>query len=242
MTPAVNSAGPRVTQRVFIDVRVIQRFANPPNMPPLEVLEDAAVRGRMVFGLYGEDSPKGVERFLSFVTGNIGQFTGGQGPSYRSSLFDRLEPGRLVEGGRITGMKQVEFAGTLEYQYGERMLPLRPILEANNLKHDSRGLLTRRNFESGPQFSVTLSRNPSLDGSCEVFGKLEEGDDLLRLIESQPYITGKSIDPPGSAKDKIFDVQKSIFGTLSKAAGDSRAVDRTGQLLRRVEITNAGIL
>ena len=81
-----------MTDRVFIDVRVIQRFANPPNMPPLEVLEDAAVRGRMVFGLYGDDSPKGVERFLSFVTGNIGQFTDGQGPSYRSSLFDRLEP------------------------------------------------------------------------------------------------------------------------------------------------------
>ena len=242
VAPAVNSAGPRVTDRVFIDVRVIQRFANPPNMPPLEVLEDAAVRGRMVFGLYGDDSPKGVERFLSFVTGNIGQFTDGQGPSYRSSLFDRLEPGRLVEGGRITGLKQVEFAGSLEYQYGNRMLPLRPVLEANNLKHDSRGLLTRRTFESGPQFSVTLSRNPALDGSNEVLGKLEEGDDLLQLIESQPYITGKSIDPPGSAKDKIFDVQKSIFGTLSKAAGDSRAEDRTGKLLRRVEITNVGIL
>ena len=41
---------------------------------------------------------------------------------------------------------------------------------------------------------------------------------------------------------KIFDVQKSIFGTLSKAAGDSRAEDRTGKLLRRVEITNVGIL
>ena len=196
----------------------------------------------MVFGLYGDDSPKGVERFLSFVTGNIGQFTDGQGPSYRSSLFDRLEPGRLVEGGRITGLKQVEFAGSLEYQYGNRMLPLRPVLEANNLTHDSRGLLTRRTFESGPQFSVTLSRNPALDGSNEVLGKLEEGDDLLQLIESQPYITGKSIDPPGSAKDKIFDVQKSIFGTLSKAAGDSRAEDRTGKLLRRVEITNVGIL
>ena len=242
VAPAVSSAGPRVTQRVFIDVRVITRFNNPPNMPPLEVLEDAAVRGRMVFGLYGDDSPKGVERFLSFVTGNIGQFTGGQGPSYRSSLFERLEPGRLVEGGRISGLKQVEFAGTLEYQYGERLLPLRPVLEANSLKHDSRGLLTRRNFEPGPQFSVTLSRNPSLDGSSEVFGKLEEGDDLLRLIESQPYITGKSIDPPGSAKDKIFDVQKSIFGTLSKATGDSRAVDRTGMLLRRVEITSCGLL
>ena len=140
VAPGVNPAAPRVTTRVFLDVRVIQRFANPPGSPPLEVLEDAAVRGRLVFGLYGENAPAGVERFLSFVTGNVGQFTQGQGPSYRSSLFERLEPGRLVEGGRISGLKQVVFAGTLEYQYGERLLPLRPVLEASNLKHDSRGL------------------------------------------------------------------------------------------------------
>ena len=81
-----------------------------------------------------------------------------------------------------------------------------------------------------------------MDGSCEVFGKLEEGDDILRLIESLPYVTGKSIEAPGSPKDLIYDAQKSFFGTLSKATGDSRAVDRTGQLLRRVEITNCGVL
>ena len=52
----------------------------------------------------------------------------------------------------------------------------------------------------------------------------------------------KRSSAPGSAKDKIFDVQKSIFGTLSKATGDSRAVDRTGMLLRRVEITSCGLL
>ena len=183
MAPAVNSAAPRVTNRVFIDVRVIQRFANPPNMPPLEVLEDAAVRGRMVFGLYGEDSPKGVERFLSFVSGNVGQFTGGQGPCYRSSLFERLEPGRLVEGGRISGLKQVEFAGTLEYQYGERLLPLRPVLEANNLKHDSRGLCAAHARARAPP-EVPLARCPCHRRPVDRGGCAGSRGETLRVARS----------------------------------------------------------
>ena len=141
------------------------------------------MRGRMVFGLYGEDSPKGVERFLSFVSGNVGQFTGGQGPCYRSSLFERLEPGRLVEGGRISGLKQVEFAGTLEYQYGERLLPLRPVLEANNLKHDSRGLCAAHARARAPP-EVPLARCPCHRRPVDRGGCAGSRGETLRVARS----------------------------------------------------------
>ena len=234
------TASARVTKRVFVDVRVIQSFT-----PESGVLEDAAVRGRLTFGLFGENSPKGVAKFLSFTTGNIGQFTEGDGPSYRTGSFERLQPGRLLEGGRINGLKQIEFAGTLEYSFGSRLLPLSPILEANDLRHDARGLLTRRIFDAGPEFSVTLSPTPSLDGDYEVLGRLEEGAEneaVLKLLEGLPYITGRSLEEPGSAPDQVFNAQKAFFTTVAKGIGDQRATDRTGQLLRRVEIVNCGVL
>ena len=56
-----------------------------------------------------------------------------------------------------------------------RLLPLRPIIEANDLSHDKRGLVTRTRFgdyakASGPEFGVTLNPARSLDGSNEVIG------------------------------------------------------------------------
>lgn len=231
------TASAKVTKRVFVDVRIIQSY-----VPESGVLEDAAVRGRLVFGLFGDDSPKGVEKFLGFTTGNIGQFTEGDGPSYRTGSFERLQPGRLLEGGRINGLKQIEFAGALEYSFGSRLLPLSPVLEANNLRHDARGLLTRRIFDAGPEFSVTLSPTLSLDGDYEVLGRLEEGEDVLKVLEELPYITGRSLEEPGSTSDQVYKAQKAFFTTVAKGIGDQRAADRTGQLLRRVEIVNCGTL
>ena len=74
-----------------------------------------------------------------------------------------------------------------------------------------RGLLTRPLFDSGPGFGVTLGPAPELDGRWEVIGALEEGEDMLKLIEGLPYITGKSLEEPGSAPDVIFDMQKNFF-------------------------------
>lgn len=227
---------PKATTRAFMDVRIIQRF-------DVEVLEDAAVRGRMVFDLYGDAAPRGTDRFADFIKGSVGQFKGSvDGPAYRSSSFERLRPGVLVEGGRITGLDLTPFAGQLEYQYRSRLLQLRPVMEVNDIRHTRRGLLTRRILNSGPEFGVTLAAAPSLDGSWEVIGELQEGDELLALIEGLPFISGKSLEEPGSLADQVFQAQKSLFTSLSKGVGDPRAADRTGQLLRRVEITNCGLL
>ena len=227
---------PAITQRIFLDLRVITRF-------DVEVLEDAAVRGRMVFGLYGDAAPLGVAKFVDFVDGTTGQFKArGGGPSYSSSTLDRRQGG-LIEGGRIAGLQQTEFAGTLEYEYMSRLLPLRPVLEVNDLRHDRRGLLTRSIFNPGPEFGVTLSRDDALDGAHEVLGELVSDEaQLLDLIQTLPYVTGRSLDAPGSAADTVFSAQKSFFSTLSKTLGDKRAEDRTGQLLRRVEIVSCGRL
>ena len=230
-----------VTDRVFIDIRIIQRY-------DVEVLEDAAVRGRLVFGLFGREAPLGTKKFLEFVDGTSGQFKPsgggpGGGPAYSSGSFHKIEPGVLLEGGRINGLKLTEFAGQQEYEYMSRLLPLRPVVEVNNLRHEKRGLLTRAIFNPGPEFGVTLASARSLDGTHEVIGQLEEGgEELLRLMEQLPYISGKSREGEGTAQNAIFTSQQKLFQAFAKSTGDSRAEDRTGLLLRRVEITRVGRL
>ena len=139
-----------------------------------------------------------------------------------------------------------DFAGTQEFQYLSRLLPLRPVLEANDLKHDARGLLTRPILSPGPEFGVTLNPTPNLDGSHEVIGQLDRNSPenfvLLAQLEELPYITGKSNEGEGTAANAVFQAQKAFFGGLSKSVGDTRSEDRTGKLLRRVEITRCGVL
>ena len=63
---------------------------------------------------------------------------------------------------------------------------------------------------------------------------------LIEQIEALPYITGNSNEGEGTAANAVFQAQKQFFGGLAKANGDTRAEDRTGRLLRRVEITSCG--
>lgn len=235
---AAAAARPVITDKVYLDLRIIKRY-------DVEVLEDSAVRGRLTLGLYGKEAPLGVARYLEFIDGTPGQYArSGGGPAYSGATFDRVRPGELLEGGRIAGLKQTEFAGALEWEYMSRLLPqLRPVLEANDLTHTSRGLLTRERFNAGgPEFGLTLGAAPSLDNSHEIIGEVVDGLELLVTIEGMPFITGKSIDPPGSAKATVFSAQKALFSSISKGVGDSRAEDRTGKLLRRVEIVACGRL
>ena len=237
LQPAPTQAVPaEVTARVFLDLRIINSFS-------VEVLEDAATRGRVVIGLFGKDAPLAVQRFIEFTQGTVGQYsqTGG-GPAYSQATFDKLRPGELLEGGKIAGLRQTTFAGSVEWEYMSRLLPLRPALEVNELRHDRRGVLTRLRFNAGPEFGITLAAAPQLDSTYEVFGQVEQGFELLDMIEQLPFITGKSLETPGSLPDQVFAAQKSLFSGLAKSAGDSRAEDRTGKLLRRVEITQCGLL
>jgi cyclophilin family peptidyl-prolyl cis-trans isomerase len=237
-TAATEGGRAKVTDRVFLDIRVITSY-------DVEVLEDAAVRGRLTIGLFGDDSPLGSKKFLEFIDGTAGQFKGSSGgPAYSSGSFFKVQPGLVLEGGRINGLKTTEFAGVQEYEYIGRLLPLRPILEANELRHGARGLITRAIFNPGPEFGITLGPAPKLDGPNEVIGQLEgeESARMLALMEGLPFITGKSIEGEGTTANAIFQSQKKLFTSLSKSIGDSRSEDRTGMLLRRVEITKCGRL
>ena len=207
-TKATDSAV--ATARGFLDLRIIQRF-------DVEVLEDAAVRGRLEFEIFGDDAPAAAANFLSFVRGDIGQFakTPGEGPSYRQGAFTTLEPGVLLQGGRINGLKLGEFGGEPVWEFGTRPVPVKAVVEANDLSHDRRGLLTRKQFQAGPEFGITLGPATSLNGGWEVFGRVSSDESgLLKLMEGCVH-HGRSLEEPGSVSDGIQRAE-GLFGGLAK--------------------------
>jgi hypothetical protein len=101
---AVGKRG-EITTKIYMDLRILKDYSK-------EVLEDGAVRGRLIIGLYGRDAPKTVEHFLQFLP-----TTPGTAPSYASGSFFRHEAGKWLEGGRISGLNRMQLAGVDSYEW-----------------------------------------------------------------------------------------------------------------------------
>lgn len=220
-----------VTSKVFMDLRILKDYNK-------EVLEDGAVRGRLIIGLYGSLAPKTVAHFLQFLPQMPGE-----APSYATGAFFRQEPGKWLEGGKISGLQATQIAGSDGYEWNGGIYPLKPPLEGNDLRHDRKNLLSHKKFNAGPEFCVLLAPSLELDSSNTVFGEVLQGEELLLEIAQLPFVTGKSLDKTGSVASNVWAAQNAYFRGLAKSLGDTR-VQKTfpGKLLRRVEITKVGLV
>jgi len=228
--PPPGSVRGKVTSKAYLDIRIVRDYNK-------EVLEDGVLRGRVVFGLYGEDSPKTAKQFLQFVSGEA------TGPTFASALFYKHTAGKYIEGGRISGFIPAPEIGFDAWDWGGKVISLNPVLEANNLKHDAPLLLSHKKLNPGPSFAVTLGPVPEMDGDWTVLGEVLEGKELIQAVANLPYITGKSLDPSGSVSDQWWTAQNKYFLDVAKALGDTRVANKyPGKLLRRVEVYKCGVL
>ncbi|KAG8817091.1 hypothetical protein FRC19_011629 [Serendipita sp. 401] len=144
----------------------------------MDIAVDGSPTGRVIFQLFADIVPKTSENFRALCTGERGKsLTSGQTLYYKNSIFHRVIPEFMIQGGDFT--KKNGTGG--ESIYGAPFPD-----EDFSLPVDSAGLLVMANrgpHTNSSQFFITLAPAEHLNGKHVVFGKVVRGIEVVKAIE-----------------------------------------------------------
>jgi peptidyl-prolyl cis-trans isomerase A (cyclophilin A) len=136
-------------------------------------------KGDFTVQLLPDHAPKTVENFVGLASGSREWRDPRDGerksePLYPGTVFHRVIPGFMVQGGDPTGTG----TGGPGYRFEDECPPDGP-------RFDRPGLLAMANAgpdTNGSQFFVTVAATPWLDGRHTIFGEVSEGYDVVESI------------------------------------------------------------
>ena len=158
-----------ITRKVFFDIEIGDQPA-----------------GRIVFGLFGDTVPRTVENFRALCTGEKGMGTQGTPLHFKGSVFHRIIPGFMAQGGDFTRG---------DGRGGESIYGAKFDDENFKLTHGKPYLLSMANSgknTNGSQFFITFEKTGWLDGKHVVFGEVLEGQDVVKAMEAVGSRSGKT--------------------------------------------------
>ena len=140
-------------------------------------------KGSFEVRLMPDHAPNAVENFVALATGTKDWRDPSDGetkstPLYPGTIFHRVIPGFMVQGGDPTGTGM----GGPGYQFDDECPPDGP-------RFDRAGLVAMANAgpgTNGSQFFVTVAPTPWLDGRHTIFGEVVRGYEVVEEIAGVP--------------------------------------------------------
>jgi peptidyl-prolyl cis-trans isomerase A (cyclophilin A) len=139
--------------------------------------------GKIVCKLFEKEAPKTVKNFIELAEGtrdwkdNVSGKKG-PGPLYSSTIFHRVIPNFMIQGGDPSGTGM----GGPGYKFEDET-------KGSPHKFDKKGKLAMANAgpnTNGSQFFITVAPTDWLTGNHTIFGEVVEGQDVVDKITSLP--------------------------------------------------------
>jgi len=186
--------GPTAPRGPVVSLEEASRPENPRVFFDVQIGGEAA--GRIEMELFSGVAPKTVENFRALATGEKGVGKAGKPLHYKGSVFHRIIPGFMCQGGDITKGNGMGGESIYGHKFADEF-------EIGMVKHSEPFLLSMANAgrdTNGSQFFITVGKTPHLDGKHVVFGKVIGGVDVVKKMEKAGSSGGRT-----SSKVEIVD-------------------------------------